>query len=181
MPLFSYSNCKGCGCKPCIWEDFSGYDLCDSLIDCNMQSVCNAMDTFCSKEEFVKEVNTKVVITQARLWELWKEFFGQLISVSDMKWWSDYVNFGEYILSKTPCCIRYRIENYIPFLQLYECNKMAVKKLGYEDRGSGNFTFKFVFVDSRFFFPTASKSYFNIFVLLPIVILTYIYWLCYCS
>ena len=153
MPQFSISNCDGCSCSTCLWHQFSGFDLSELLMNRNLLEINLSIDSYSNKNDLISAHNSQVTITRSRIWDLWKEYFGIRMCISDMKVWNDYFTYGDLIMSETPPCIKFHICNCLPYLQVDASNSIVVKKLSYTHKSNGDLTWKNVFVDSTYFFP----------------------------
>lgn len=129
-PTGNDSTCCYCRCTPCIWNVFSGDALCICITALNCkhgkETKEATLEVHDSKKAFVDSHNNVITLLRSRMLELWKEYFGIMLGVSDMKKWSDFVNYGDHIMEKTPPCIRLKLYNALPYYAVDANNNVLV-------------------------------------------------------
>ena len=147
-------HCEICNLSPCLWIQFSGYELADRL----METTNLGKKQYPTKQGFVAGYNECITERKGRMIELWKEFYGIRQGYSHMKTLEDFMVFSDTLMSQTPSCIKLNLTNYLPFLKVDPDSKqLCLLKIRVVSDPEHLFAFQDVLMPAKDLFPNTGK------------------------
>ena len=147
-------HCEICNLSPCLWIQFSGYELAERLMDTSELG----KKQYVTKKGFITGYNNCIKSTKTRMIELWKEFYGIRQGYSEMKTREDFLVFTDTLMSQTPSCIEINLTNYLPFLKVDPNSKqLCLLKLRVISDPEYLFAFDDILMPAKDLFPNTGK------------------------
>lgn len=122
--------CTYCRYQPCLWVQFEGAKLTKQLMQNQFNRITedlqrnNALIINCLDKH-----NDQVAITQSRVLELWKEYWGHRFFNFRMATWNDFFVHSSDINNNTPICIPCNLYNQVPYHTVdHVTNDVLVKR-----------------------------------------------------